>query len=99
MKEWMEQMPHNRDSQGHTEELPTHDEIQNRAYHLYLKNGEEFSPMEYWLIANEELKKDQLTVDVTPPEDRTLVAAGGHTPRNHRLRIIAEIVKASGARI
>jgi hypothetical protein len=38
------------------EETPTHEEIQKRAYELYLK-GREVSAKEYWLIAEEELRR------------------------------------------
>jgi hypothetical protein len=40
-------MPNSRDLQGTTEELPTQDEIEKRAYDLYLKSGEVFSTTEY----------------------------------------------------
>ena len=37
---------------------PTHDQIEKRAYELYLKEGEEYSPTEYWLRAEEELLQE-----------------------------------------
>jgi Protein of unknown function (DUF2934) len=40
-------------------DVPTHDEIAKRAYELYRKNGEEFSPIEYWLKAEEELRRER----------------------------------------
>ena len=41
------------------EETPTHEDIQKRAYELYLKSREEFSAKEYWLIAEEELRRER----------------------------------------
>jgi hypothetical protein len=31
---------------------PTHEEIQKRAYELYLDKGEQFSSTQYWLAAD-----------------------------------------------
>jgi hypothetical protein len=41
------------------ENQPTHDEIEERAYELYQKDGEEFSATEYWHKAESELKKER----------------------------------------
>ena len=41
------------------ENQPTHEEIAERAYELYQKDGEEFSPTEYWLKAESELKRER----------------------------------------
>jgi Protein of unknown function (DUF2934) len=41
------------------ENRPTHDEIEERAYELYQKDGEEFSATEYWHKAEAELKKER----------------------------------------
>jgi hypothetical protein len=38
---------------------PTREEIAQRAYELYQKDGEEFSPTEYWLKAEAELKNER----------------------------------------
>lgn len=37
----------------------THQEIAERAYELYQKDGGEFSPTEYWLRAEVELKEER----------------------------------------
>jgi hypothetical protein len=68
-------MPTNRDSQSNTETLPAHDRIEKRAYELYLRGGEEFSATEYWLIAEEELKKSAL--DTKLPKEKTASAVAG----------------------
>jgi hypothetical protein len=67
-------MPNSRDLQGTTEELPTQDEIEKRAYDLYLKSGEVFSTTEYWLIADEELKKEQAMDDTKHSKKKTAAA-------------------------
>ena len=54
-------MTNSRDLQYDTEEHPTHDEIERRAYDLYLMSGEQFSATEYWLMAEEELKNELAT--------------------------------------
>ena len=41
------------------ENHPTHEEIAQRAYELYQRDGEEFSPTEYWLKAETELKSER----------------------------------------
>jgi hypothetical protein len=70
-------MPNSRDSQGNTEKLPTREEIEKRAYDLYLKGGEELSALEYWLSAEEQLKNERATVDPTPPQGKTAAAVAG----------------------
>ncbi|HVB55765.1 MAG TPA: hypothetical protein VNE63_04935 [Candidatus Acidoferrales bacterium] len=47
-----------RDLHEARENLPTHEEIAKRAYELYLKDREKFSPTEYWLKAKEELRQE-----------------------------------------
>ena len=51
----------------------THEEIQKRAYELYLDKGEEFSPTEYWLAAEEELRHraNQFHQPI-PPQNETM---------------------------
>jgi len=46
------------DSQQARQDRPTHDQIEKRAYELYLKEGEECSPTEYWLRAEEALLQE-----------------------------------------
>jgi hypothetical protein len=43
------------DSQRIKEELPTHEEIEKRAYELYLESGSDGQSIEHWLMAEEEL--------------------------------------------
>ena len=63
------------DSRSNTENLPTHGEIEKRAYDLYLQSGEVFTATEYWLIAEEELKKSAL--DTKLPKQKTASAVAG----------------------
>ena len=58
-------MPNSRESHTDRENLPTQDEIEKRAYDLYLKDGEVFSTSEYWLIAEDGLKKERATVEAS----------------------------------
>jgi hypothetical protein len=57
------------------EKTPTHDEIQKRAYELYLKSREEFSAKEYWLIAEEELRQERANKSA-PIKSPTFAAVG-----------------------
>jgi hypothetical protein len=70
-------MPNNTEVQVNTAGLPTHDEIQKRAYDLYLKGGEGISALEHWLIAEEELKKERAATDAKQPKGKTVAAAAG----------------------
>jgi hypothetical protein len=70
-------MPSSADLQGNIEMLPTYDEIEKRAYDLYLKSGEELSATEYWLIAEKELKEELATADAKPPKGRTVATGAG----------------------
>jgi hypothetical protein len=47
------------DSQRIKEELPTHEEIEQRAYELYLESGSDGQSIEHWLMAEEELLQKQ----------------------------------------
>jgi hypothetical protein len=47
-----------RELENTKESLPTHEEIEKRAYDLYLKGGREGTAIEYWLIAEEELTQE-----------------------------------------
>jgi len=40
------------------ESFPTHDEIAKRAYELYRQAGDEGTAIEYWLIAEAELRQE-----------------------------------------
>jgi hypothetical protein len=54
------------------EEGLTHEEIQKRAYELYLKSREEFSPQEYWLFAEQGLRQEQAKRrEPIPPKGKT----------------------------
>jgi hypothetical protein len=75
-KQWRKQMANknNRESQSNTQKLLTHDEIEKRAYALYQQGGEDFSATEYWLLAEEELKK--ATAETNLPKEKTATAVG-----------------------
>jgi len=75
-------MPNSRDFQRNTETLPTREEIEKRAYDLYLEGGEVFSATEHWLIAEEQLKKERATVDPTPPKGKTAAAMAGRVVKH-----------------
>jgi hypothetical protein len=49
---------------------PTREEIEARAYELYQKDGDEFSPLEYWLKAEVELKEERFTGTPTAPRKK-----------------------------
>jgi len=70
-------MPNSSDSRSNTEKLPTQDEIEKRAYDLYLKDGEVFSTSEYWRIAEDGLKKERAPADAKLPRGKTAAAAAG----------------------
>lgn len=54
----------------------SYEEIQQRAYELYLKEREQFSAQEYWLRAEEELRLEQeKRREPIPAKGKTL--AGG----------------------
>lgn len=45
---------------SHTEDdFSTHDQIETRAYELYLARGEDSSAVENWLAAEEQLKEER----------------------------------------
>ena len=76
-------MPNSKDLQSNTENLPTHEEIEKRAYELYLQGGDVFSATEHWLIAEEQLKKERATVDPTPPKGKTAAAVAGRVAKRY----------------
>ena len=51
-------MEDSKNLQRTTEQVPTHEEIQKRAYDLYSKSGQDFSAKEHWLMAEEQLKNE-----------------------------------------
>lgn len=69
----------NRDSRSNTETLPTHDEIEKRAYDLYQQGSEEFSATEYWFMAEDELKK--ATTDNKPPTEKAVAGWAGRSAK------------------
>jgi len=71
-------MPSSRDPRSNTENLPTHEEIEKRAYGLYLEGGEVFSATEHWLIAEDQLKTERATADAKLPREKTAAAVAGH---------------------
>jgi Protein of unknown function (DUF2934) len=59
------------------DEFPTHEQIEQRAYEIYLeRGGEDGQALEDWLIAEEELSKPQAAAvaDFAPPKKRGAVA-------------------------
>jgi hypothetical protein len=46
-----------RDDQGSERRSPTHEEIEKRAYEIYLEHGEEGHALEDWLLAENELRQ------------------------------------------
>jgi hypothetical protein len=41
------------------DDFPTHDQIETRAYELYLVRGEDTSAIENWLAAEDQLKQER----------------------------------------
>ena len=74
-------MPNSTDSRSNTENRPTHDAIEKRAYDLYLQGGEVFSATEHWLIAEEELKSERAIADATLTKQKTAAAVAGSAKR------------------
>jgi hypothetical protein len=73
------------DIHNELEEGPTHEEIQKRAYELYLKSREEFSAQEYWLLAEEELRQERRKRhDPMPSKSNTVLAAAGVTAKTYK---------------
>jgi hypothetical protein len=59
------------------DEFPRHEQIEQRAYEIYLeRGGEDGQALEDWLIAEEELLKRQAAAvaDFAPPKKRSAVA-------------------------
>ena len=59
------------------DEFPRHEQIEQRAYEIYLeRGGEDGQALEDWLIAEEELLKRQraAVADFAPPKKRSAVA-------------------------
>ena len=50
-------MGNERELEDTKESFPTHEEIEKRAYELYRQAGDEGTAIEYWLIAEAELKR------------------------------------------
>jgi hypothetical protein len=67
-------MEDSKNLQRTTEQVPTHEEIQKRAYDLYSKSGQDFSAKEHWLMAEEQLKKERAMDDAKPSKTQTAVA-------------------------
>ena len=60
------------------ENLPTHEEIEKRAYELYVQNGEGCSPEEYWLMAEKELKRERAAGDTGSAKKKAVGAGAGN---------------------
>ena len=69
------------------EEGPTYEEIQKRAYELYLKSREEFSAQEYWLLAEEGLRQEQAKRrEPIPPKGKTGKAGAASLAKSDKNR-------------
>ena len=62
---------------GAENKLPSYEEIEKRAYELYLQDGERFSATEYWLRAEEELKNENAAPGTASAKKKTVVAGAG----------------------
>ncbi len=61
-----------------TEYLLTRQEIEKRAYELYLQAGEGCSPEEYWLMAEKELKRERVAGDIESVKKKAAGAGPGN---------------------
>jgi hypothetical protein len=76
-----------RDLEGAIEQFPTQEDIEKRAYEIYLESGrEDGHEVEHWLIAEEELRRRQATRhSAIGPKGKTAVAgAVGGFPKNEK---------------
>ena len=76
-------MPNSTDSRRNTESRSTHDEIEKRAYELYLQGGEAFSATEHWLIAEEGLRNERVTADAKLTKEKATVAVAGRAVKRY----------------
>ena len=68
-------MTQNRELEDTNEEQLTHEQIEKRAYEIYLQhNGEEGHALEDWLIAEEELTRERAKSESIPLKRKTAVA-------------------------
>jgi hypothetical protein len=47
------------------DDFPTHEQIEARAYEIYLERGENSSAVENWLIAENQLRQEHTSKPVT----------------------------------
>jgi hypothetical protein len=75
-------MGQTRELEDISEDRSTHEQIEQRAYEIYLKqhNGEEGHALEDWLIAEDEVRQAR-TKDNTTPLRNKAVAAGQQRTR------------------
>jgi DUF2934 family protein len=68
-------------------EGPSHEEIEQRAYELYLRGREGVSAQEYWLRAEDELRQnhDKQREPITL-KSKTVAASAGSAARNDKNR-------------
>ena len=59
------------------DDFPTHDQIETRAYELYLVRGEDTSAIENWLAAEEELRNECENCDSQLKKPATVAAQRG----------------------
>ena len=68
-------MTQTRELEDTNEEQLTHEQIEKRAYEIYLQhNGEEGHALEDWLIAEEELTRERAKRESIPLKRKTAVA-------------------------
>ena len=68
-------MTQNRELEDTNEEQLTHEQIEKRAYEIYLQhNGEEGHALEDWLIAEQELTQERAKRESIPLKRKTAVA-------------------------
>ena len=83
-------MPNSKDLQSNTENLPTHEEIEKRAYELYLQGGDVFSATEHWLIAEEQLKTERAMADAKPPKEKTAAAVPDRVAKRYNQVLVVD---------
>jgi hypothetical protein len=70
-------MPENNSQlKNDSDDSPSYNEIQKRAYELFLKHGENFSPKEYWLWAEKELRQNAKAVPIPKQSENATAGTG-----------------------
>jgi hypothetical protein len=69
-------MADTKDLRGIKEGLPTHEQIEKRAYEIYQKKGGDGHAEEHWLTAEQELRREQAKGHDPMPFNSNPVIAG-----------------------